>query len=805
MKIKALLLTASIIKCFCSVMEADTIWNDPGLYNPLIPGYFADPTIKKFGDTYYLYATTDGIKLASGEPQVWISKDFVNWYNFETKVPLPSGLTNCWAPDVIQGPDNRYYYFHGNCEAGCNIYGYVSDTPLGPWSRINNGKAVIPVGLVKSDFPALDAQYVFYDDTTLYAYFGTWCTSFGGMGWARIDPSNMFTIEESGLIPIAQIPKAFEAAYPLKVNDKYILMYSSGDCRLSSYAIRYAYADGPKGVFREGANNPLLETSADGSVDGPGHHSVIKEGDNYFIVYHRHNIPHSTGGEFRQVCADSLIFENDSTIRKIHPTHQGVGYLGPSQIPFPNMAYRAKVAASSYYHLIATATQFERATDFKYLPDFAVDDNNATLWKASGNALPQWLTIDLGEEKHVRRVMIQFEYPTFYYQYKIEYSTDSVNWYLFADKTNNRRSGCPMIDDNDVVGRYLRITVTGTEKSGLFAAIWNVKVYEGSFEIPGFQNDEVAEGPGVLSTNQLLVDLNVDTCSYGRIIDNHPNPALLGGTFLKVRSPVIGWIDSVKAIYFDGKSYLRLSEKAPASLEWNSPFTTAVWVYNPTITCCECLMTWCSRNNMLQASYTALMYGNGNYGAMANGDGYVDLPYKKLPEKAKWHHIACTFDGMVQKVYVDGELNTQLPINLFVSNGSILVGASGQTGENFSGYIARAQLFDSVFTQEGILELMNATRPEKVAGPVTGTHTFQGNPKVTVFYNPQDSRVYFSYNNNKETIRSFRLVNVDGRIVSESKMSPHNKESSLPVPRKGVYLLLLDTSEGSLVKKIVTY
>ena len=40
----------------------------PANGNPILPGYFADPTIKKFGDNYYIYATTDGVKLASGEP-----------------------------------------------------------------------------------------------------------------------------------------------------------------------------------------------------------------------------------------------------------------------------------------------------------------------------------------------------------------------------------------------------------------------------------------------------------------------------------------------------------------------------------------------------------------------------------------------------------------------------------------------------------------------------------------------------------------------------------------------------------------
>lgn len=35
-------------------------FNASGTGNPIIPGYFADPTVKKFGDTYYMYATTDG-------------------------------------------------------------------------------------------------------------------------------------------------------------------------------------------------------------------------------------------------------------------------------------------------------------------------------------------------------------------------------------------------------------------------------------------------------------------------------------------------------------------------------------------------------------------------------------------------------------------------------------------------------------------------------------------------------------------------------------------------------------------------
>ncbi|MBN2611575.1 MAG: family 43 glycosylhydrolase [Bacteroidales bacterium] len=698
--------------------RADSTYTSAGIHNPLLPGYFADPTIKKFGDTYYIYATTDGIKLASGEPQVWMSKDFVNWYNFEMELPMPEGLTNCWAPDLVKGKDGRFYYFMGNCEAGCNIYGYVSDTPVGPWKTVNGGKALIPVGTGKERLPALDAQYLMLGDTALYSFFGTWCTSFGGMGWAKIDPADMFSIVSQGYIPIDQIPMAFEAAYPFKKNEKYLLMYSSGDCRLSSYAVRYAYAGNPTGPYKEGINNPVLVTSEDETIDGPGHHSLLEEDGNYYILYHRHNNPHSTGGEFRQVCADAMYFENDSTIKKIILTHKGTGYPGPNQVPFENMAFQAKVSASSYYHLVSPATRYAGETDFKYLPEYAVDDNNGTLWKAANNLLPQSLTIDLERTVNVRRVMIQFEYPTYYYQYKIEYSKDGEKWKMFADKTGNRRSGCPVTDDNDVVTRFLKITVTGTEMSGLYAAIWNVKVFDNLFETPALQNKEIKTGPGAISTGSLLVNLDIDALADSYVADSISNKGLLGGYFLQSGNIKVTETDSIKAFYFNGESYLHLNKIAPASLDFNSQFTASAWVYNPETGNGECIMVWNTREKMLQSSYAALMYGTAPYGAMAHGDWAVDLPYKHVPESSRWQHIAVTFDGMMEKVYVNGQLNTQLPLTLFVSRSAIMVGASGAPDENFSGYIASARLYDFALSPVEVTRLMNETRPSKTGSKI---------------------------------------------------------------------------------------
>lgn len=123
------------------------------------------------------------------------------------------------------------------------------------------------------------------------------------------------------------------------------------------------------------------------------------------------------------------------------------------------------------------------------------------------------------------------------------------------------------------------------------------------------------------------------------------------------------------------------------------------------------MLAWNSRENMLQSSYAALMYGTGNYGAVAHGDGAVDLAYKEIPAKGKWHHIVVTFDGALENVYVDGKLNTQSPLSLFVEKGDILIGASGEPSENFSGYIADAQLYDRAMTTQEVVRLMKNTQP----------------------------------------------------------------------------------------------
>lgn len=681
--------------------------------NPIIPGYFADPTIKKFGDTYYIYATTDNEMLASGVPTVWYSKDFEHWYNYTMEVPsLESvNLRNFWAPDIIEGDDGKYYLYFGNCQAGCNIYGYVSDTPVGPWEKLNKDDTpVIAHNYPRKGFPSLDAQFFEDSDGRIYAYWGTWVHYNGGYAVGELDRS-MAKVKNAKNIPLEETPEPFEAAYMMKKGGKYILMYSGGSCHDETYNVRYSYSDTPYGPFVPGENNPILSTNAEGTVHGPGHHSMLEENGKYYIVYHKHDYPMTRGGLSRQVAVDEMVFENDSTIRKVVPGQKSLQDLRAPNLP-RNLALGATASASSFYHL--KSLQY----DYAYEPSFATDDHNATMWKAADNSFPQQLTLDLGKETDIKRVMTQFEFAGYYYQYQLEHSTDGQNWDLYADRSGNKIPGSPMVDDKEVRARYLKLTVLDVEKAGLYAAVWNIKVFDTLFEIPlNLKGKPSNEDTGAKSAHQKLVDIDAGRFTSQKDFTHLPNRGTIGGNFEKEGKVVLeADEEGIRAFNFTEGS-LVLDQAVPRSLKWNGAFTVATWVKNPQIAKeGECLLSWCDRFRFnLANSYNALHFNSGHYGAAAHLDGHFDMAYNTLPSANEWHYIVLTFDGVVEKIYVDGQLDNSQNMTLAsqIENAKIRIGAS-DVGEHFSGHMASLQMYDYALDATKVNELMHQTKPKRV-------------------------------------------------------------------------------------------
>jgi xylan 1,4-beta-xylosidase len=104
--------------------------------NPILAGDFADPTILRDGDTYYMtHSSFD----ASPGLLIWQSQDLVNWRPVGPALSEPLGTV--FAIDLVKH-DGRYYIYipfmraawSGDLASFANIYVIHADDIRGPWS-----------------------------------------------------------------------------------------------------------------------------------------------------------------------------------------------------------------------------------------------------------------------------------------------------------------------------------------------------------------------------------------------------------------------------------------------------------------------------------------------------------------------------------------------------------------------------------------------------------------------------------------------------------------------------------------------
>lgn len=666
-------------------------YNTPGAGNPILPGYFADPTVRKFGDTYYIYATTDGTGLGVGPAQVWQSKDFVNWTISPMNWPTARQV---WAPDVMQGTDGRYYHYYSQA---CKIYCAVSDSPTGPWENILGADeaVLIPDRYVKMSI-TLDAQSFIDDDGFTYLYWGTWgIYKDHGCGVGKLNP-DMKTFADTILIPNTQATDFFEAPYVFKRNGIYYLTYSSGSCHDHTYRVQYATSKaGPMGPFEFADNNPILETSADSTIHGPGHHSILQEGDDYYIVYHRHNVPQSTRGFFRQVAADKMTFDKDGRINKIKAGHEGIGYLQKNSNPHKNIAFNKKVKASSYY-------------DENFKPSYAVDDNNATLWRAKSSQKEEWIEIDLGKKMPIKRIWTQFEHATSFYQYLYEISDDGVTWNPFSDRRKNTLAGSPMIDRNDVRARYVRLTITGNERNGYIPAVWNIKIFSDG-EDPFPANDQLFTRQASKAAEKpkgLLFNIEADNYPLGSIVGRIVNEQDKSKGFDAVGMAVeVKNFNDKQAFVFNGRQQFKSDFGLPATIEGNPPYTMAAWIASPNPDKNECIID--INQSYRELSKIILGYGTDPRGGVTMHYGwYEDMGLPDMKPDNEWKHIVITFDGYKEKMYINGEFVKEKDIFLCVEKSNQLTLGSKSDGEHaFRNYLHSLRMYDIPLNSDEVKEL----------------------------------------------------------------------------------------------------
>ena len=232
--------------------------------NPILTGFFPDPSICRKGDDYFLVTST--FSYYPGVP-IFHSKDLVNWTQLGFVLNRPSQLRldgirlsgGVYAPAISYNPHNDTFYMVNTIVDGIgNFYVKTKDPFSGEWSE--------PVTL-----PAvhgIDPSFLFDEDGKAYVVYngdcpGTpqwdghraiWCYEFD---WENDCVKGENTLLVDGGVNPADKPVWIEGPHVYNVDGKYYLMCAEGGTGPWHSEVIFT-SDSPMGPYVPHKNNPIL-------------------------------------------------------------------------------------------------------------------------------------------------------------------------------------------------------------------------------------------------------------------------------------------------------------------------------------------------------------------------------------------------------------------------------------------------------------------------------------------------------------------------------------------------------------------
>ena len=297
--------------------------------NPFITDQFtADPSARVFGDKVYVFPSHDiHCEEGQGRGPTWFcmedyhvfsSTNLTDWTDHgmivsQNDVPWTNkNAYSMWAPDCIERNGKYYFYYPTIIQdttkywRGFGIGVAIADQPEGPYSIEPE-----PIDKVRG----IDPNVFIDDDGQAYLYW-----SAGHIYGAKLN-ENMLELDSDPII-LTELPALDkglkEGPYMIKRNGIYYLTYPHVEEKTER--LEYAIGDDPLGPFE--MKGAIMDAWANGCWTN--HHSIINFKDQWYLFYH-HNDLSPDFDKNRSICVDSLLFNEDGTIRKVMPTLRGVG------------------------------------------------------------------------------------------------------------------------------------------------------------------------------------------------------------------------------------------------------------------------------------------------------------------------------------------------------------------------------------------------------------------------------------------------------------------------------------------------
>lgn len=301
-----LLLTAGLVSCTGSVPEGAAAFDFfryegrddfylenplPGKdfsYNPILPGWYSDPSICTDGKGNY-YLVTSTFSYYPGVP-IFHSTDLLNWEQKGNVLSRPSQLVNLdrqhisggiFAPDIQYNPHNGMFYMITTNVGAGNFVVKASD-PLGEWSD----------PIILPQVQGIDPSLFFDDDGRAYIVNNDDAPDgkpeYDGHRTIRIveyDTATDKTIGErkiivnKGVNP-AEKPIWIEGPHLYKIDGKYYLMAAEGGTSDGHSEVIFR-SDSPMGEYKAWKGNPILtqrhlDPDRPSAVTCAGHADLVK-------------------------------------------------------------------------------------------------------------------------------------------------------------------------------------------------------------------------------------------------------------------------------------------------------------------------------------------------------------------------------------------------------------------------------------------------------------------------------------------------------------------------------------------------
>jgi xylan 1,4-beta-xylosidase len=239
--------------------------------NPVIPGFYPDPSVCRVGDEYVL--VTSSFTYLPAVP-IFRSKNLVEWEQIGHALERPAQLdltaTRAWSSLGIYAPtirhhDGRFWLITTNVTtAGATTFFVTAEDPAGPWSD--------PIAVAVN---GIDPDLAWDDAGNCWVHF----SGGGGIARCRIDPADgrvlagpEHTWSGTGL----QYP---EAPHLFQRDGTWYLMIAEGGTQ-QGHCVSIARGPSPVGPWESAPSNPILSNrSTDRPIQNTGHADMVEATD----------------------------------------------------------------------------------------------------------------------------------------------------------------------------------------------------------------------------------------------------------------------------------------------------------------------------------------------------------------------------------------------------------------------------------------------------------------------------------------------------------------------------------------------